>query len=65
MDIDAPPELQITVDERRFAVVRGHEDRVFVAHGPGGLQPRELTPQMRQALARFADLEAGHGLQRP
>jgi 4-hydroxybenzoyl-CoA thioesterase len=44
-------------------LVRGHEDRVFVAHGSDGLQPRELTPRMRQALARFADLEAD-GLQR-
>jgi len=37
------------------AVVRGREDRVFISNGPTGLYPRELTAEMRAALARFAD----------
>ncbi|HEY0583963.1 MAG TPA: thioesterase family protein [Chloroflexota bacterium] len=38
-------------------VARGREDRVFIGHRPHGLQSRELTPRMREALARFADPE--------
>ena len=44
-------------------LVRGREDRVFVGHGLDGLRPRELTPRMRQALARFFEpgVTAGAG----
>ena len=35
-------------------LVRGREDRVFTGRDEqGGMQARELTPRMRQALARF------------
>lgn len=45
-------------------IATGREDRVFISNGPGGLQPRELTVQMREALARFADPQTD-GLQHP
>jgi 4-hydroxybenzoyl-CoA thioesterase len=44
-------------------VARGREDRVFIIQGQNGLKSRELTPRMREALARFADPE--DGIQRP
>jgi 4-hydroxybenzoyl-CoA thioesterase len=41
-------------------LVRGREDRVFIDRDEhGSLRPRELTPHMRDTLARFAD---PHGL---
>jgi YbgC/YbaW family acyl-CoA thioester hydrolase len=40
------------------AIVHGREDRVFVTSGPTGLQPSELTAEMRAALARFTDPQA-------
>src|SRR5438309_1948038 len=63
--------VRIEADAAETLLVRGREDRVFVGHGPAGLRPRELTPRMRQALARFADspsevanAEPSDGLQR-
>jgi 4-hydroxybenzoyl-CoA thioesterase len=53
--------VRIEADGAETLVARGQEDRVFITHGPGGLKARELTPPMRQALARFADHD---GLQR-
>jgi len=47
--------VRIEADAAATLLVRGREDRVFVGHGPAGLRPRELTPRMRQVLARFAD----------
>jgi 4-hydroxybenzoyl-CoA thioesterase len=54
--------MRIETDGTLTLVVRGREDRVFIAHGPSGLQLRELTAPMRAALARFTDPEAD-GLQ--
>jgi 4-hydroxybenzoyl-CoA thioesterase len=53
--------VRIEADAAETLLVRGREDRVFIGHGRAGLRPRELTPRMRQALARFADspLEVG------
>jgi 4-hydroxybenzoyl-CoA thioesterase len=58
--------VRIEADGKESLVARGREDRVFIAHGPDGLHPRELTPRMREALARFADPQpqAADGLQR-
>jgi acyl-CoA thioesterase FadM len=47
--------VRIEADATETLVATGSEDRVFVAHGRGGLQPRELTSPMRAALARYAD----------
>ena len=47
--------VRIEADAAATLLVRGREDRVFVSNGPAGLRPRELTPPMRQVLARFAD----------
>jgi 4-hydroxybenzoyl-CoA thioesterase len=47
--------VRIETDALETLIVRGREDRVFISHGPDGLRPRELTPRMRQALARFAE----------
>jgi len=45
-------------------LVRGREDRVFIGRDERGqLKSRELTEQMRAALARYAD-EGGDGLPR-
>lgn len=39
-------------------LVRGREERVYVGQdGSGGLSARELSPVMKQVLARFADPE--------
>src|SRR5712691_6379752 len=64
--------IRIEADAAETLLVRGREDRVFVGHGSTGLRPRELTPRMRQALARFADspaevanAELSDGLQHP
>ena len=56
--------VRIEPDGAETAVANGIEDRVFITNGPTGLQPRELTAQMREALARFADPRTD-GLQRP
>ena len=50
--------VRIESDATETLVARGREDRVFIAHGRTGLQTRELTPRMRETLARFADPEA-------
>jgi 4-hydroxybenzoyl-CoA thioesterase len=47
--------VRIEADAAETLIVRGREDRVFIGHGPDGLRPRELTPRMRQALARFTE----------
>jgi 4-hydroxybenzoyl-CoA thioesterase len=47
--------VRLEADRTETLLVRGRENRVFIAHGPAGLRPRELTPRMRQALARFAE----------
>jgi acyl-CoA thioesterase FadM len=50
--------VRIESDATQTLVVRGHEDRVFIVHGQPGLQARQLTPRMRDTLARFVDAEA-------
>jgi acyl-CoA thioesterase FadM len=50
--------VRIESDATETLIVRGREDRVFIAHGATGLQARELTPRMRETLDRFADPEA-------
>jgi YbgC/YbaW family acyl-CoA thioester hydrolase len=58
--------LRIEADGTETPVARGREDRVFIVQGPDGLHARELTPNMRKVLARFADPRAdngGNGLQ--
>ena len=50
--------VRIESDATETLVARGREDRVFIAQGPTGLLTRELTPRMRETLARFADPEA-------
>ncbi|MDQ3811645.1 MAG: acyl-CoA thioesterase [Chloroflexota bacterium] len=46
-------------------LVRGREDRVFIQHAADGtLQPREITPAMRGALAHYAESDS-HGLSDP
>ena len=59
--------VRIEPDGTESLVARGREDRVFTTHGPDGLHSRELTPRMREALARFADPQpqVSDGLQRP
>src|SRR5438105_12299564 len=47
--------VRLESDGSQTLIARGREDRVFIAHGQAGLQSRELTPRMRQALARFSD----------
>jgi 4-hydroxybenzoyl-CoA thioesterase len=47
--------LRIDPDGRETAIARGREDRVFIVQDATGLKSRELTPPMRDALARFTD----------
>ena len=47
--------VRIEPDGGETPVAHGREDRVYIANGPSGLQSRELTAPMREALARFAD----------
>ena len=57
--------LRIEADGTETPIAHGREDRVFIAHGPQGLQSRELTLRMREALARFSDPHSqANGLQR-
>jgi 4-hydroxybenzoyl-CoA thioesterase len=49
--------VRIEADGAETLVVRGREDRVFIAHGTDGLRSRALTPHMREAMARFADTQ--------
>jgi 4-hydroxybenzoyl-CoA thioesterase len=53
--------VRIESDGGVTPIARGREDRVFIAHGSDGLRSQELTPQMREALSRFADPEAEAG----
>jgi YbgC/YbaW family acyl-CoA thioester hydrolase len=46
---------RVEADGSETAIAHGREDRVFIANGSQGLQSRELTPLMREALARFSD----------
>jgi YbgC/YbaW family acyl-CoA thioester hydrolase len=55
--------VRIEPEGSETPVARGREDRVFIVQGQDGLKSRELTPPMREALARFAD--PADGLQRP
>ena len=57
--------LRIETDGSETPIANGREDRVFIAHGAEGLLSRELTPRMREALARFSDPQSqANGLQR-
>ena len=47
--------VRIEADGSETPIAHGREDRVFVVQGPDGLRARELTPSMRNVLARFAD----------
>ena len=47
--------VRIEPDGSETGIVRGREDRVFISHTAGGLESREITPHMRDVLARFAD----------
>jgi len=53
--------LRIELDGSETPVARGREDRVFISNSPQGLRSRELTPSMREVLARFADPESQVG----
>jgi 4-hydroxybenzoyl-CoA thioesterase len=59
--------VRLEPDGSETPIANGREDRVFITHAPDGMQPRELTPRMREALARFDDAQQNHtdGLQRP
>jgi len=46
--------VRLETDGRQTPVASGREDRVFIAQGPDGMHPRELTPRMREVLSRFA-----------
>src|SRR3981081_4844011 len=57
--------VRIESDLTETLVVRGREDRVFIAQGPTGLltreltpRPRDRTPRSRETLSRFAAPEA-------
>jgi 4-hydroxybenzoyl-CoA thioesterase len=47
--------LRVEPDGSETKIADGREDRVFISHGADGLRPLELTPRMRDALARFSD----------
>ena len=49
--------VRLETDGSMTPIARGREDRVFITHGPEGLRSRELTPRMREALARFVEPE--------
>ena len=50
--------VRIEPDGGETPIANGREDRVFISHGADGLQSREITPHMRDVLARFADPRA-------
>jgi 4-hydroxybenzoyl-CoA thioesterase len=54
--------LRLEADGGETPVAQGREDRVLITNGPAGIQPRELTTHMREALARFADPQRTDGL---
>jgi 4-hydroxybenzoyl-CoA thioesterase len=47
--------VRLETDGELTPIANGREDRVFIAHGPDGLQSRELTSRMREALERFLE----------
>jgi 4-hydroxybenzoyl-CoA thioesterase len=48
--------VRLNPDGAEDVLVRGREDRVFIGRTDDGqMRSRELTPAMRDALARFAD----------
>jgi 4-hydroxybenzoyl-CoA thioesterase len=47
--------LRIEADGSETVVAYGREDRVFISQSADGLRSRQLTPRMREALARFSD----------
>jgi len=50
--------VRLETDGSETPIAHGREDRVFIRQGPDGLQARELSPRMREVLARFADPQA-------
>lgn len=58
--------VRIEADESETRIAEGREDRVFIVNAPDGLRSRELTPRMRETLARYSDSAlAADGLQHP
>ena len=55
--------VRLEPDGSETPIARGREDRVFIAQSGQGLRPRELTPRMREVLARFAN-ERSHPSER-
>jgi 4-hydroxybenzoyl-CoA thioesterase len=49
--------VRLEPDGAETRIATGREDRVFVANGPDGIHARELSPRMREVLARFYDAE--------
>ena len=47
--------VRLEQDGRETLIARGREDRVYIANTPDGLQSRDLTPSMREALERLAE----------
>jgi 4-hydroxybenzoyl-CoA thioesterase len=47
--------VRLEDDGSETPIARGREDRVFISQTHTGLRSRELTPRMRETLARFAD----------
>lgn len=52
--------VRLEPDGAETPIAHGREDRVFISHTPNGLEPRELTPHMREVLARFTQSEPGN-----
>ena len=46
--------VRLEADGSETRIASGREDRVFIAQGPDGMHPRELSPEMRDVLARFS-----------
>lgn len=49
--------VRVEQDGGETLVARGREDRVFIVHTPDGLKSQDLTPAMRQVLARYAEAD--------
>ena len=49
--------VRIEPDGTETAIAKGREDRVFISHKSDGLQSQEITPHMRDVLARFTDTD--------
>jgi 4-hydroxybenzoyl-CoA thioesterase len=54
--------VRIEPDGAETPIAHGREDRVFISHRADGLQSQEITPHMRDVLARFMD-PSSDGLQ--